>query len=61
MKCPHCEYVYGELDENGNYVNGNNGDFYELEYPAHRKYNIYPYRQSKSVYACPSCEKLFIN
>lgn len=61
MKCPHCEYENIAIDDEERCKNGEHGDFYELGVNAQRPSDIYPYIEKKTIYVCPSCEKLFIN
>ncbi len=64
MKCPHCLYVDREYvkDEKTNTlvcVEGSEGAFYEL--PVELERNDEYYRpQRKYLYACPDCNKTFI-
>ena len=62
MKCPHCDYVDGELDEDGwDLIKGDKGKFFALsgEGVMFRPCPIYK-REYKNLFACPNCGKTFI-
>lgn len=63
MKCPHCEYEHGWSNTSMTKVDDKaTGDFYQFPIQMSRE-AAYSYHYSKdevSVYACPSCKKMFI-
>jgi predicted RNA-binding Zn-ribbon protein involved in translation (DUF1610 family) len=62
MKCPHCGYAHGSewVDDDPVDVKGECGDFYELPLEVSRT-SLYNYsKQTRTLYACPSCTKTFI-
>lgn len=62
MKCPHCEYKNGWVGEDNVTHNGKEGDFFVLSNNIHmdRKENYYS-ENSREVYGCPKCGKIFFN
>lgn len=61
MKCPHCEYEHGWSNTSTANIDGKEGDFYSFPIPITR--NVYSYRSAReeaTMYACPSCRKMFI-
>lgn len=59
MKCPHCDYFQGnDWDNGGKYVEGEHGDFWELPVKMERG----TWRpETTRLYACPCCNKTFID
>lgn len=64
MKCPNCGYEHGYTSDYSKKIQGDDGDFFELEsHQVTRQDEGSYYRNSKetrTVYACPSCRKMFI-
>lgn len=62
MKCPHCKYIHGwDLNENKK-IHGKEGDFFSLPIEMKREsMGFYCSDETVNVYACPACNKLFIN
>jgi hypothetical protein len=68
MKCPHCEYEHDPSgtwnDAEQDYAHGVIGDcggFYHLPIVLERiDEGYYQSRQTKHLYACPSCMKTFV-
>lgn len=64
MKCPYCGYEHGYSMDSFETVKGKEGDFYTISNSIHMErtqaYNSWEVEKS-SVYACPSCKKLFID
>lgn len=63
MKCPHCDYFQGnDWDNDGEYVEGEQGDFWELPVKMERRD---PYHRfdivAARLFACPCCKKTFIS
>lgn len=59
--CPHCGYTHGTLWENEKFkeIHGKDGDFYSLPIEMEREHDYYT-KQTRQLYACPSCKKTFI-
>lgn len=61
MKCPYCKYENGwnnkdkELDD----INGEHGNFFALPIKVVR--DVYYYTESRTVFGCPKCKKVFIS
>lgn len=66
MICPHCGYEHGFhwKDDEPKTVTGAHGDFFELSNDVKmvRANNDYwRTEDSRSLYGCPSCNKLFMD
>lgn len=63
MKCPHCEYQHGGgwVQDEYQRVERYKGDFYKMPSNAYRNIHYEDRYECKTVYACPSCGKLFID
>jgi len=66
MICPHCNYIHGsEWDEvdTSKLVKhvGDKGAFYELQLRVNRTHETCYYGEDKTLFACPSCMKTFID
>lgn len=63
MKCPHCDYEHGYTSDYSKEIQGEDGDFFELEsHQVIREEESCQGRskETRTVYACPSCRKMFI-
>lgn len=62
MKCPHCNYKNGWGEETLSVATGTDGEFYEVAGGLYAtRPSDMPYPDKKTVYACPSCMKVFIS
>lgn len=59
MKCPHCGYSDYKEVEPGKTVCGEDGTFYML-YPAQMERGCGGGTESKDLYGCPSCNRIFM-
>ncbi|HET8687301.1 MAG TPA: hypothetical protein VFM18_11655 [Methanosarcina sp.] len=63
MICPHCGYKHGHhwnKDDKWERVEGENGEFFELTNAIQAKRGYGYNEQTRDVYGCPSCNKLFM-
>lgn len=62
MKCPHCEYEHGWSAEQLDVIEGKEGHFFQMSnnIVATRPGQCGHYQKTCTVYACPSCRKVFI-
>jgi hypothetical protein len=61
MECPHCNYFTGYNFETHKTIDGKNGDFYTLSNDIALERSCgFMETESKDLYACPDCGKLFI-
>ena len=62
MKCPHCEYEHGWSNTSMTKIDGKYDDFYTFPIPVTReaKYSYPSPKDEATMYACPSCKKMFI-
>ena len=58
MKCPFCNYFHGYCSEKQEIVKGEVGDFHYLPVKMEREIDYQTERIS--LFACPSCKKVFI-
>lgn len=62
MECPHCTYKDGWDSDALSSITGAEGGFYEVAGGLYAtRPSDMPYPDKKTVYACPSCMKVFIN
>lgn len=62
MKCPHCGYFQGnDWDNDGKWVEGEYGSFWELPVKMERRDPDRVFELvSARLYACPCCNKTFV-
>lgn len=62
MECPHCNYKDSWDEGRSIRIPGPAGNFYEVAGGLYAtRPSDMPYPDKKTVYACPSCMKVFIN
>ena len=60
MTCPHCNYIDQIQNKETKFYDGNvEGDFFTLPIKVRRE--GYSGIQEETLYACPKCQKTFIN
>lgn len=61
MKCPHCDYKHGHGWEGDDFLftKGDRGDFWKLPIRLEREESYLDRLKHASVFACPSCLKMF--
>lgn len=63
MKCPHCEYENGYNSCDQKIVEGSEGDFFTMSNEVRMERESYSYYRSKdtrTLFGCPSCRKIFM-
>ncbi len=63
MKCPHCNYIHGYENVDGDFqsVHGDDGDFWASPVQMERGPDGYTSnKEQTALLACPSCCKTFI-